>query len=273
MLRGNITVSRLAWDVVRQRHGVEEQHHVLAVEHGSNVAGGDEVIIRDAYAELERIGLGQGYQAHPDLVSTIALLSRPMQELHGWFGHQGRGDNLIGFVAATDGRDAALATLDEHNFHVVPIAPDRLPEAVARLLPDSPPSPGRSLTMPVELLDGVTNNKQPERPRYPQDDEDGDGQSWMVGATKQEDPDLRAIKELLKQPRRGLARIYAAGRDQMGRRAKTSRPLLVLDTEQGRWLMQVRPERSGQEWAVVLPAGRERIEQAAQQMLATLQPH
>ncbi|RJQ82613.1 ESX secretion-associated protein EspG [Pseudonocardiaceae bacterium YIM PH 21723] len=247
MLQGTVRVSTLAWQVVRTRAGIEEQHHVLSADHGPAVLDGNEDVLRQAFDELNMAGLASGTEVHPDLVRAIGFLTRPALELHGWLGYHDR--TTVGFVAATDGQSGILARRSETAIQLDPIAPDSLPDIVIGLLPQLPAAHGRSITVPKSTLDEIAGDAP--APKQPEPD---DGLGFLMRDEPQRDPEREALEWVIQLPRLGGGRIYAAGRDHVGRRRKSPNPITYVDTEPGRWAMQLKPSDSGEPWGVLLPA-------------------
>jgi hypothetical protein len=67
-----------------------------------------------------------------------------------------------------------------------------------------------------------------------------------------------SLRQLLAQPRKGTAKLYAAKRNGEGRqRAKTF--LTTIDFEDGRWLVVKYTDQNQQTWVHATPASRQII--------------
>ena len=244
MLRGDVSVSRLAWDMVRQLHGIEEQHYVLHVPTPDLRHDDHSSIERRVFDELASSGLAHDSTVDSRLLDVMRLLAGPPIELHGWVGRRKR--PTVGVVAAGDGRDGVLATLDDRRMRVRSIRPDGLASAVAGLLPKLPPGRGHSVTVPLDVYRDLVERGS----------DDTSSADLIVSGRRptRQELDSDAILRILRERRRGGGRVYAASRDSSGRRRKTQYPITYLDTTSGRWLLKHKPSTSGEVWVVVTPA-------------------
>jgi hypothetical protein len=262
VLRAPVSVSKDAWEAVRLRYGIEEQHATLAVPLPDVTLADYPAWERRAYDELARIGMANGMSAHPDLVATMALLARPPLELYGSVGYHNR--VTVGAVAASDGRSAVLAVLDDNALHLRPISPDKLPEAAVGLLPPAPPGRGQSISISLAAANRVGTGQQ-VAPSY-----DEEPQSWLQSGTDQGPPEERALQRLLAEPRLGGGRLYAAARDGMGRHRRSEQPMTYMDFESGRWVFQHKPGAGGEQWLIVRPATPESLIAGAYDLLGEI---
>ncbi|AHH93624.1 ESX secretion-associated protein EspG [Kutzneria albida] len=248
MLRGPVSLSRNAWEAVRNRYGVAEQHRMLSFSPDPVSAEEFPAWERRAFEELNRTGLANGTTVHQDLLDSMQLLAMPPVEVHGRVGYHNR--NAIGFVAAGEANGGVLAVLDEQALHLRPIGPDKLVEAAVGLLPPAPPGRGQSLSMPVADADRVAGGGQ-------QASAGNEEQGWLQSSSGDSDTTGRALQRLLTEPRLGGGRFYAALRDATGRRRRSAEPLTYMDLESGRWLVRKKPNASGELWMVIQPASPE----------------
>ncbi|RJQ77600.1 ESX secretion-associated protein EspG [Pseudonocardiaceae bacterium YIM PH 21723] len=137
MLRARVVLSERAWDAVRLRYGVAEQHTML-----SRVAGPD-----PDEDELDRIGPALARE----IAEAITLVARPVVELHGHVG-----DKV--FVAATNGHQAVLAATDGSRYELTPIATDKLIPSTIDLLPARPAGQGEVRRFPLEALEPLSRD-------------------------------------------------------------------------------------------------------------------
>lgn len=262
MVPENVTVSRLTWDIVRQRHGIEEQHYVLHVETPSLAAEDVPAVERQAFAELERAGLARGTNVDAALLDTMKLLLSAPIEVHGWVGLHNK--VTLGVVVASDGRNGVRAIMDEQAFYLRPVRPEDVAAAMVDVLPGAPPGRGHSITLPLDALRGLTGQSS-GRPRQ----DDFSDVSWMQRGPER-DSERDALTRLLKEPRLGGGRVYAAGRDRLGRKHQVQDPITYLDLASGRWLMQQKPSPDGQPWMVAIPATPELLISRVNDLLAAV---
>ena len=237
MLRDRIEVSN---DVVKAFWRWENQDamHVTLV---STLEYLDEQGRRDAdrraLDELAALGLlAHGGVVAPELRSTIQTLTRPDGEFYGWVGTQ---HQMVGMLAAVRGGDAVLAVADGRAVTLSPARPDGLAEAVIAQLPVLTAAQGRAVSIAESDLTGDAAQRWDEG-------FSGFGQS-------QESPDVRILKALLAQPPLGTGKLHVSMRDAAGRRVVAPSSLSYLDLPEGRWMVQVAPNGSGQNWVIAAP--------------------
>jgi hypothetical protein len=245
LLRGNITVSRLTWDVVRQANGIEEQHHILHVPTPQVSLADVPALQRDAFAELENVGLARGTNVDPELLGVIRMLAAPPLELHGWVSRPNR--PTLSAVAASGPGGAILAFADETDIHVRPIRSDDLAVSIVGLMPPLRPGRGQSVSIPWDVYRELIENGA-----YHESGSGGFLEQNTQRTRLERDADV--LLALLKQPRLGGGRIYGAARPKLGRKRKTEFPVTYLDNESGRWLLKHKPSSNGDVWAVATPA-------------------
>ncbi|HEX7659758.1 MAG TPA: ESX secretion-associated protein EspG [Pseudonocardiaceae bacterium] len=244
MLPGGIVVSHLTWDLIRQRHDIQEQHYVLHVPTPRLNFADRPRALNDAYAELGRIGLARSTNVDPVLLDIMRMLSAPTLELHGWVSQPRR--PMIGVVAAAGPRGAVLAFKDEKTIHVEPIRADHLAQSIVRLMPALGPGRGPSVTLPMDVIKVIEANRTFR-------EETGGFLERNNGRTQLE-KDADAMVALLKQPRLGGGQIYAGFRPKLGSRRESQTPLAYVDAESGRWLVKDKRGSTGDLWKVATPA-------------------
>ncbi|HEX7662715.1 MAG TPA: ESX secretion-associated protein EspG [Pseudonocardiaceae bacterium] len=244
MLRGGIVVSQLTWDLIRQRHDIQEQHYVLHVQTPLLNDADAPRALNDAYAELNRIGLARGTNVDPVLLDIMRMLSAPTFELHGRVSRPGR--VMLDVVAAAGPPGAVLAFKDPKSIHVEPIRPDHLAQSIVRLMPALGPGHGQSITLPTDVVKVIEENRTYREPT--------EGFLQRNNGRTQLEKDADAMVALLKQPRLGGGRLYAGFRPRLGSKRSSKTPLAYLDTESGRWLIKDKRGSTGDLWKVATPA-------------------
>ncbi len=129
-------LSGRAWDAVRLRHGIAEQHALLSRQAEPE----------PAEDELDRLGPTAVRRA----ADAISLVGRPVVELHGQVGHKA-------FVAAANGHLAVLAATDGVSYELTPIAADKLVSSAIALLPEAAPGQGTVRRFPVDALETLVS--------------------------------------------------------------------------------------------------------------------
>ncbi|HEX2291223.1 MAG TPA: ESX secretion-associated protein EspG [Pseudonocardiaceae bacterium] len=165
-------------------------------------------------AELARAGVRSDSHFRP----LLELITKAQVEYYGWIDSQ---DGSLAVLAAARGRAAVLVVRRGDTVVLGPTDANRLPQTVAAQLSDVPAARGPSLSVravdfsPARPAGGVLRQATAARPHQ-----------------------ARLLDELLRQPRLGGARLYAATRDHTGTRQRSADSLTVLDVaQQGRWLV------------------------------------
>lgn len=192
---------------------------------------------RRALDELATLGLlAHGGAVHPELRATIQALTRPDVEFYGWVGTQ---QHMVGVLVAARGGEAVLAVAQGGTVALSPARPDGLAETMIAQLPPLAAAQGRSVSAAQSDLTG------------------GGRQQWDEGFSgfgqSQESPDVRMLKALMAQSPMGTGKLHVAMRDSSGRRVVSPSSLSYLDLPEGRWMVQVTPDGSGQNWVIAAP--------------------
>lgn len=168
--------------------------------------------------ELADAGLG-GRDVLDDFVDRLALVQRAAVEFYGWVSTE-HGDYAL--LAASAGRRAIVVTRTGDSVRLEPADPDRLVETLVRRLPDVPPGHGDS----VSVLAAEFASRGDRQPG-----------SIMRRSGSGRSDQARRLDALLKEPRLGGAKLYAAARDRAGVRSRSVEWLTVLDLVTGRWVV------------------------------------
>jgi hypothetical protein len=157
------------------------------------------------------------------------------------------------FRAATNGRDAVLATRRNQTIRLEPCRPDGLVPAVLTLIGNEKPGPGQSASYPdVDPVPEAGGILRPVRPP-----------AGNYGAQR------RSAQDILGKPRTRSGWFTVSGRDRFGREVSMP-PLVWFDTVDGRYLAHRRPGPDGQPWATCAPADTSRIARQLTDLLATI---
>ncbi|MCP2262154.1 EspG family protein [Streptoalloteichus tenebrarius] len=240
MLRASVALSALAFDVLWQDERLGDKPNPLSCPSPGATYEERAELERTAWAELEQVGLARHGRADEDLVEALHLVRRPAVELFGWVNGEGGHWSLL---AAAAGPSAVLAVFANDTLELHPVRVDALAEVVVSALPEVAPARGHALSVPVDAVSG---------PR-----DDGESGSFLHHAAGGGGgPEVTRFRQVMSAERRGVAQLYAAVRDSYGQRRRVDRPLTVLDTVDGRWLVQRRPGNPGPDWLVAAPVDR-----------------
>ncbi|WP_329787215.1 ESX secretion-associated protein EspG [Lentzea sp. DG1S-22] len=224
MLRSSVQLSDLAFDVLWKQEKLGAYHPALSV--GSPGENEDERVLieRDVIGELRRVGLD-----HPDVRGTLHLIAKADNDYSAWIALTPNETRPV--VVAANAQHGVLAVHDNGYVQLHPIRPENAPEVLAMQLPDVPPGKGASINVHASEL----NVHQPGKASP-----------------------STSLRQLLAQPRRGTAKLYAAKGSPEGRqRARTF--LTTIDFEDGRWLVVRYTDQNHQTWVHATPASRQII--------------
>ncbi|MEW2499628.1 ESX secretion-associated protein EspG [Amycolatopsis sp. NPDC047767] len=151
-------------------------------------------------------------RATVDFLDWLPLLSRPAEEYYGWVATGGR---TYGVLVAASGLQAVLAVSDGEHVGVQEIDRQRLVETLVEQLPAVGAGGGVPRSVRVsDLADAARRGED----AYPLE------------------PELADVVGLVQRPVHGSGELYAARRDEVGRRLCVAEPLHYADTDWGRYL-------------------------------------
>lgn len=168
--------------------------------------------------QLAEAGLGD-HHALDDFVDRLALVQRAAAEFYGWVSAT---DGDYAVLTASAGRRAVTVTRTGDTVRFEPADPDRLVEAFVQRLPEVPAGRGDSVSVLATEFASRGGRQAGSIMRR-----SGSGRSDQA----------RRLDALLKEPRRGGAKLYAAARDRAGVRTRSAEWLTVLDLTGGRWVV------------------------------------
>ncbi|MDQ3578455.1 MAG: ESX secretion-associated protein EspG, partial [Actinomycetota bacterium] len=152
---------------------------------------------------------------------TLSLLQRATVEYFGWI-QDAKGPYSV--LVAAAGRSGVLAERIDDKVTFERIDPDRLVDSFVFRLPNVPV--GRGIPITTRATDYVGPTSQ-------------DVGGFRMSHTKPtQPPEARRLAELMRAPRVGGGKLYAAKRDHRGTRVRSANWLNVVDiAQQGRWLV------------------------------------
>ncbi|AOS62391.1 ESX secretion-associated protein EspG [Actinoalloteichus hymeniacidonis] len=256
MLRSKITISNVAYDVLWEQEKLEDKHLALRTKSPGRTFDERRELVDQAWQELGRLGLARGREAHPDLVDALHLIKRAAIEFYGWFS-SGKKDTRSA-LAVAHGEQALLAELVDDELSFAPLRSTGLIDGLVSALPPNPGGRGRSFNFPKAAFSGG------DKPSA-QNDLGFEGSSGGNGGT-----DIKALKQLLGQPRSSAGQLYVARRDRFGKRHRVENALSFFDPPPGRYLAQETPGPDGTTWMVVAPANARALSARLSEMVGTL---
>jgi hypothetical protein len=221
-------------------YGVGEPHITLAPDAMWLDSEEEDQAARAAEQELTRYGLIGPRGLDVELLDSLAVLVRPKVEFYAWF-HAG--DTLRAVLSAAIGREALHAVRVGEQITLRQIKSNELVDALLAELPDTAPLRFQSISLPLSEVRAALN--RPAEGSYPRN-----------AGTPNAAPDIRLLQRLMNMPVSGTGQLFAAVRDELGRRRRVQHPIRVVDTNQGRLQNVTTGKPGGESWVVVAPAGR-----------------
>lgn len=219
---------------ITRKFGIGEPHITLAPE--AIWLDHDEEDLAAAQAEREFAGLVGPGGLDVELEDSLTALVRPKTEYYAWF-RSGGGTYAV--LSAAIGREALLAVRTGEQISLRQIKTNELVDALLAELPDTQPLRFQSISLPLAEVRAAL-----DRP--------ASGNTGRATAA----PDIRLLQQLMNMPVAGTGQIFAAVRDELGRRRRVQHPIRVVDTTQGRLQNVTTGKPGGESWVVVAPAGR-----------------
>lgn len=184
-------------------------------------------------AELAEAGLSDRDRM-TDFTGMLSIVQTARVEFYGWVTV---GDDTYAVLAAAHGHNAFALTRRGDRVSFRRVRPDRLAEAVLEQLPDLPPGRGESIS--VREAEVGRAGPRPVMRRA----------SGGVPQSEQ----VRRFNALVRTPRLGGAKFYAARRDDAGQRIRSQSWLDLIDLPGGRWAIYATTAR-GERTVNAVPA-------------------
>lgn len=173
---------------------------------------------RELRAELADAGLADRDRL-ADFTGMLSVIQRARTEFYGWV-------NDYAVLAAAHGRSAFALTRHDDRVTFQRVNADRLVEALLEQLPDIPPARAESFSVREAEM-------APSGPRPVLRKSSGPVRSEQA----------KRLDALLRAPRQGGAKLYAARRDEAGNRIRSRAWLDLTDLPDGRWAIHLTTNR------------------------------
>lgn len=270
MLRTRVAIPVVAlysaWQVV----GLPDLHRALLAEvdfDEDRVADGDVSVVSDLFGDgwglLERHGLAQGRQVHPDFARSLRLIAEAGTEYYAFF-NQADSDATRSVLVSVAGDEAlrVVATPDK-RFVLEPVRADEAPQALIAALPEIGPGRGGVISIPADAM-----NDKPMNAVH-----DQGGASFLQPSRPAPDAhsvQVRQLRKIMGEQRLGGGQVFAARRDGAGRKRRCTVPLAYSDTVTGRYQWRRSSGSGGVPWLTVQPADVTSMTGALRQLAATM---
>lgn len=216
MLHRPVSISRTAYEVLWERASFGMMPPSLAIDYPLRSMDSGAALARQAFGELNRNGLANGEQVHPDLHQALRSLANSEQHYATMIITAASPYGNGSFVAL-EGDTATLATLDSEALHLSTIQSTQAIPALLGTLPRYAPGRGRSLCFGEHEITADGRRVEPA----------ADPGSVLV-TTNLAATDADRYLELMRRPRFGMLYLYPP----------RGKPIMVADLEgEGRWFI------------------------------------
>lgn len=240
------SLSALEFDVLIEHLRLDQVPLVLKVPSPGKTHAERAKLVASAWRALSNRGLISGGALDADLEWMLRLIAEPGREVDGRCWSQ-RSVRVLA-AAENDGERAVLAVKDGDFLTFSPASAAGLPRAVVSSLPETPPGPGRSVSVPSDALDAAAADV-------------GDKVEQLPAALQR-----RGVRtddaEALAQMVAGAAaqgQFGAAARDRYGKRERAERVVGFFDTALGRYAQLRTTSPAGEAWSTVAPVDDRRL--------------
>ncbi len=211
------------------------------------------VLVAGALRQLELRGLVRRGRALPELGDQLALLAHARTTIDAWVW----ADREIRALAVANSDQAALAVVDADQVWLIPARVTALPEAAVSVAGECPAGPGRSVSVPTDVLVAADGKAG------------GEPQNLVTPLQKAGLPLYEA--QTLAAMFVGIGVRGQFGLERLNqRRQRASRVVAFHDTAQGRYLHVAKPSNDGEMWSTVAPADNARLAAAVGELLDDL---
>lgn len=241
-----ISLSALEFDVLTEHLQLDQVPLVLKVPSPGRTHAERAKLVASAWRALSHRGLIRGGELDADLEWMLRLIAEPGHEVDGrsWLQRSVR----VLAAAENDGERAALVVKDGEHLTFSPASAAGLPRAAVSPLPELPPGPGRSVSVPSDALDAAAADV-------------GDEVEQLPGALRRRGvrpDDAEALAEMVAGAV-AQGQFGAAARDRYGKRERAGRVVGFFDTALGRYTQSRTTSASGEEWSTIAPVDDRRL--------------
>ncbi|GAA2357076.1 ESX secretion-associated protein EspG [Saccharopolyspora halophila] len=252
-----IYLSALEFDVACESERLTDRRHIVLDVPSPGATYAERArLVAGVWDELRQRGLAETGRDRLDVefADVLALLDRPQRgiDLRIW------ADRSIRALACASADAGVLVIVDGDVVEITPIRSGALADAAVSVAGDTPPGPGRAVSLPNDTLRqaasiaGTTD-------RLAFTDE-----LRAAGIPHSDAADVAAMSAGMTV--RG--QLGAEANPDRGRPERAERVVAFHDTEQGRYLHVVRHTGDGRGWSTIAPASNARLAEYAGDLLA-----
>lgn len=253
-----IVLSTTEFDVLCEAERLTDHRHVVldVPSPGATYTERAEIVAQ-TWASLRSRRLAQPHrdQVDDDLGDLLVLLDRPQRsvDVRIW------ADRQIRALAAGNGRAGVLVIVDGDIVELTPIRGTALVEAAVSVAGELPAGPGRSVSVPNDVLRRAGERAGQWNPQGLCDE------LRALGVSAGDATDLAVMADGMGM--RGQFGVESRPRRDAGAE-RADRVVAFHDTPAGRYLHVVRPSGDGRRWSTIAPADNQRIAEYVRELLA-----
>ncbi|MCT2585999.1 ESX secretion-associated protein EspG [Actinophytocola gossypii] len=247
-----VRLTALEFDVIWERERLPRRHEALGLPSPGRTHTERAQLVAEALAGLTARGLADGERADAELVDQLNLLARPQVCLDSWVWS----DREIRALTVVAGNQALLAVVDSGEVWLIPARDTAIAEAAVSVCGEAPAGPGRSVSVPTDLLTAA--------------DADARGDSRLLASALIDSgvsgSDAKTLAGMVDGI--GLRGQFGANRVQRdGRMVRADRVVAFHDTHHGRYAHLAKPNNDGRRWSTVTPADNRRLAMLVEELL------
>lgn len=247
-----MVLSPLEFDVLWEALDLPPKHVALNVPSPGMTHTERRELVAQAWRSLEERGLADGTRPDGDLLDRLTLLAHPELSIDSWVWT----DRQISALTVVSGDGVAMCVLDGDEVWLIPARDTALVEAAVSIAGELVPGPGRSVSVPSEVLQDADTEAKGDLHRF-------------IRALDEHGVDLSDAQVLANMLSgsvlRGQVGVEHRRRDQ--RVARADRIVAFHDTPAGRYLYLRKPSTDGRQWSTVTPADNRRLAASVQELL------
>jgi hypothetical protein len=250
----SIGLSALEFDVLTEHLELDGVPLVLKVPSPGRTHAERAKLVASAWRAMSNRGLISGGELDADLEWMLRLVAEPGREVDGrsWLQRSVR----VLAAAEKDGERAVLVVKDGDHLSFSAVSAAGLPRAAISPLPELPAGPGRSVSVPSDVLDAAAH-------------EVGDKTEQLASALQRRGvrPDDAEVLGEMVAGAVAQGQFGAAARVRYGRRERAERVVGFFDSALGRYAQLRTTSPSGEAWSTIAPADNRRLAGHVEELL------
>ncbi|TDQ05373.1 ESX secretion-associated protein EspG [Labedaea rhizosphaerae] len=248
----SLVLSALEFDVLWESLDLPPKHVALDVPSPGMTHTERRELVAKAWRSLGERGLADGTRPDGDLLDRLMLLAHPELSIDSWVWT----DRQISALTVASGEGVAMGVVDGDEVWLIPVRDTALAEAAVSIAGELGPGPGRSVSLPSEVVQDADELAKGDPHRF-------------VAALEEARVELSEAQVLAGMLSgavlRGQVGVERRRRDH--RMVRADRVVAFHDTAAGRYLYLRKPSTDGRLWSTVTPADNRRLSASVQELV------